>query len=645
MNQFKVRLIFVCVLFTLLGLVMVSRLFAIQILEGERYAMRSRAQAQQRRELIARRGAIKDRNGRVLAASTQDRLSVNMNVLGAESDELTTVSRIYPNGDVAGPLLGYIGRDGYGLAGVEFSFDYYLRGENGWTIIHRDGHNHSYRKIGLPEKEPVDGSDVYLTIDLEIQKTVQSVLSQTVSELNAKGGMAIVIDPRSGKILAMVNEPSFNPNLPSRYPLSSRKNRCLGVIYEPGSTFKVVTAAAALQEGLITAQDTIDGNQGVYRIHNEVIRDIVPRGKITFAEAMSYSSNVCFAKTANMLGNERFFRYAKNFGMGVRTGVDLPGEEEGILHPVRSWSGRTRATMAIGYEVSATLLQMMMPFASVANGGILVTPMIYERVVAHDGSEVKTARYKPVRRVVSEEVSRELRDMLRKAVVEGTGRNADVPGISVAGKTGTSRKSGIGGYAENLYWSSFIGFAPADDPVLLCGIVIDEPGGGEMGGAAAAPAFRKIMTQIISNPRLDYARKILRHPVISEDEKNQPFRVGEYVGASIESVKADLDKTEVSVLVIGTGDYVRYQSPAAGSLIERDGEVILFVNRVAEEEPSEKLVPNLVGRDMRDAFNVLNLKGINSVVVGGGRVKRQVPAPGAFFGENQACTLFCAFER
>ncbi len=646
-NQFRARVIFVCVILLALGLVMVSRLFAIQVLDAERYALRSRSQAQQRRELVARRGSILDRSGRVLGASMQQRLSVGVDMLGIEGTGKASLSRVYPNGDLAGPVLGYIGRDGYGLAGAEFSFDYYLRGENGWAIVQKDGLNQSYRKIGLPEKAPVNGSDVYLTIDVDIQKAVQSILRQTVKDLDAKGAMAIVMDPKSGKILAMVNEPSFNPNIPLKYPLSSRRNRCLGEIYEPGSTFKIITAAAALQEKLITPEDTIDANNGVYRVFNQVIRDVTPRGRITFSEAMTYSSNVCFAKTANLIGNDRFYRYVRNFGIGVKSGIDLPGEEEGILHPVRSWSGRTRVTMAIGYEVSTTFMQMMLPFAAVANGGVLVSPLIYEKVVSHDGNIVKTSEVTPVRRVIREEVAVTLRQMLELAVEEGTGRNAIIKGISVGGKTGTSQKSDSGGYAKNRYWSSFIGFAPADDPVLLCGVLIDEPAGGEMGGAAAAPAFRKIMNQIITNPGQQYARTFLTNaPAASEAEKSIPYIVGSYVGQDIGSIRQRLDSLGISLSEVGEGQMVVYQSPAAGTQIKSDASVIVFLNRESSYESEElKTVPDLFGKDVRDAFNVLNFKGMNPVIIGSGRVKRQIPAPGRRVDSAQPCTLYSAYGR
>ncbi|MDG5814901.1 penicillin-binding transpeptidase domain-containing protein [Chitinispirillales bacterium ANBcel5] len=639
MTQFKLRLIFVCLIFLAIGIVMVSRLFAIQIIDGERYALRSRSQAKQRKMVSPRRGSIKDRYGRILATSQQ--VAIDGSIWGGEgrSGE-RTLNRIYPGGDLAGPLLGHVGRDGYGLAGIEFTLDHHLRGEKGWAIIHRDGHNRAYKKIGLPQQEPINGSDVYLTIDIDIQRIAQSVLRQAVSELDAKGGKVIIMEPRTGKVLAMVNEPSFNPNVPSQYSVSDRQNRTISTIYEPGSTFKVVTAAAALQEKVATPKDTINANQGVYRVYNQVIRDIVPRGEITFTEAISFSSNVAMAKIADELGNERLFNYVRDFGLGKKTGIELPGEENGILHPVRNWSGRTRVTMAMGHEISATFLQMMLPFASIANGGVLVSPLIYEKVQAPRGSVVESARVKPVRRVINEQVSQQLRYILRDAVENGTGRRAAVPGVSVAGKTGTSQKPDSGRYSETRFWSSFIGFMPSEDPVLLCGILIDEPAGGETGGLAAAPVFSKIMTQILSHSRLEYARKILNDQPRLHTNSERSLRIADFRGEEVGKIKAKINPDIFSLTVIGDGDVVKYQSPAAGSLIKRGGDVVLYTESELYGSEQTFSIPDCTGKELRDAFNLLNLKGLNPYIVGSGRVKRQVPAPGSIVAIDTPCTLF-----
>ncbi len=601
MNQFRIRVIFVCVVLGLFGTAVVTRLFVVQIIDGKKYALRSKSQAQQRRIINAKRGCIRDRKGVILASSIPGKLAMSTQVLGIEGEKgkKAILQRIYPAGDVCGPVLGYIGSDGYGLGGAEFAFDSYLRGEDGWEMIQKDGRRRTYKKIGLPQKEPLDGSDVYLTIDSDLQKIVQTVLKQTVVSLQARGAMCIVMDPYNGKILAMANEPSFNPNVSYMYSLDERRNRCISTVYEPGSTFKVVTASVALQEKLFKEQDLIDGNNGIFEIYNQVIRDVSPQKIITFTQAMAVSSNVCFAQIANTFSNQLFYRYARDFGFGSKTGIELPGEEEGILHPVSAWSGRTRVTMAMGHEVSSTFLQMMLPFACVANGGVLVTPTIYEKVVNKNGVVIQKSASKPVRKVISGDVVVKLRRMLKEVVDNGTGKHAIISGVAVAGKTGTSRKPDAGGYSRNKHWSSFIGFLPADDPVLLCGIVIDEPVGETGGGTVAAPAFQKIMSQVLSHPQLEFAEKILDKPayVVSKDSSE--------VRSSVSVFSKD------SVLV---------------------------------PDSAHPFIPDCIGKDMRDAFNNLNLKGFEVFAVGSGTVRRQSPAPGREWKPAQVCTLFCSYE-
>ncbi|MBN1758237.1 MAG: hypothetical protein JW863_07970 [Chitinispirillaceae bacterium] len=605
MNQFKIRMAFIIALLTAGSGVVLYRLFTIQVLERERFAARSRDQSQQRRIVQARRGSIVDRSGRTLAVSLQSALSVEPDVLGLRSGkrdqpDVATAKRVYPQGEVAGPLLGFVGRDGNGLGGVELEFERYLRGEDGWVILQKDGRNYRYRKIGLPEKKPRSGCDVVLTIDINVQKIVQSVLKQTVTALRAKGGMCIVMNPHDGSILAMANEPSFNPNLPSRTSLSDRQNRCISSVYEPGSTFKLVTAAVAMEEHIKSENDLLYGDQGRYRIYDQVIRDHKAYGYLTFAKALTYSSNVCFAKVANEIGNDKFYRYVRDFGFGTRTSVTLPGEECGIVHPVKKWSGRTRVTMAMGQEVSATLMQMVQSYAAVANGGVLVSPRILEKIVDPHGTVVDSGEYRPVRHVISSPVASRLRSMLQDVVENGTGKRAAIPEIAVAGKTGTSQKPDSGGYSQTRSWSSFIGFLPVEEPLVLCGVVIDEPAGGEMGGEAAAPAFRKIITQILSHPELEYAEKILR------SRQNVPLRdEGQLVA----------DKPEM------TGEV-------------RDGNASLLSG----------VIPDCRGRDLRDAVNLINGSGYIPYAVGFGKVERQLPPAGTKVEPAAACTLYCTVK-
>lgn len=611
MNQSGARIMFVSVMLSVSAAVVVARLFTVQVLHGNEYAATSKMQSQQRFLLYAQRGAVLDRNGATLAASTQSDFSLAVDVLGAKHVEKTgtpLIKRAYPLGEVEGPVIGYVGRDGYGLGGIEFTFDKYLRGEDGWTIVQKDGRNHRYRKIGMPYKEPTPGGTVYLTIDAEMQKTVYSVVKQSVAALKARGGMGIVMDPFSGKILAMTCEPSFDPNFPGQFSIEGRQNKCVSTVFEPGSTFKLVTAAAALQDNIKKERDIIDGNNGKFVVYNEIIRDHEPYGKLTFLQAMAHSSNVCFAKVATEVGSGRLFRYVQDFGFGARTGIDLPGEECGIVHPIRKWSGRTLVTMAIGQEISVTFLQMMVAYAAVANGGILVKPQICEKIVNSDGSIAEKAEIQPVRRVVSEETAKRLGLMFKAVVDSGTGKNASIADITIAGKTGTSQKIESGTYSRTRSWASFIGFFPVDNPVLLCGVVIDEPANNLMGATAAAPAFKKIATQIISHPGLEYAERILNNRPASRPQLADALRKG---------------------------------APSAVAASAAGAAIPLVKSEERADYPG--LVPDCIGKDARDAVNLMNLRGLVPFVVGAGIVRRQSLPAGDLTSTVKACTLVCSF--
>ena len=654
--MFRARAYFVVLVFAALGLGIVSRLFYIQVLHNSDYAAESRKQAQQRVLLCAKRGDIRDRKGRALAASVGSQLTLTATMLAsqnagpADSAERTvTLRRVYPFGEAAGALLGCVGTDGFGLAGAEFFFDKYLRGENGWAIVMRDGRNRKYPTLDLPRKQPQVGDDVYLTVDIDIQKIAENVIRQAVSSLNAKGGMCIVMEPANGRILAMVNEPAFNPNMPNRYALDARLNKCIGYTYEPGSTFKAVTAACALQEHVKKETDTIDGNHGVYEVYDEKIRDEKPYGKLTFAEALSYSSNVCFAKVANDIGNERLYKYARDFGFGARAGILLPGEEAGVVHPIDKWSGRTRVTMAIGQEVSVTLLQMSLLFAAVANGGVLVEPRILESVQAQGGVVVDSGECRPVRRVIGEDAARRLGAMLCGVVRKGTGMKAAINGIAVAGKTGTAQKidKETGTYSATRQWASFIGFAPADHPLLLCAVVIDEPLHSEMGGSAAAPAFQKIMSQIVSHPQLEFAEKFLGAPAAAKEAAAGVLtEVPDCSGMPSDKAEGLLKSEHIPFELVGGGSgAIAFQEPRPGTPLAGAQKLLLYTGAPAAGGRSGEnvAVPNCMGKDLRDAVNAMNLKGLTPYVIGAGLVARQSPLAGELVHHAEVCTLACSF--
>jgi membrane peptidoglycan carboxypeptidase len=351
---------------------------------------------------------------------------------------------------------------------------------------------------------------------------------------------------------------------------------------------------------------------------------------------------VCFAKIANEIGNEKLYNYTRNFGFGVKSGIELPGEENGILHPVNEWSGRSRVTVAIGQELSATLLQMTLAFAAVANGGVLLQPVICEKIVNNRGEILNNAEYKPVRRILKEDVASRLRKMLTDVASDGTGKKAAIEGVVVAGKTGTAQKPDSGKYSRWRSWSSFIGFVPADKPELLCSVVIDEPAGGEMGGVAAAPAFHKILTQIISHPDLQYAEKILKKNTIAVNEgKDKEIITPLLCGLSKENAERVLNKAGLKYEFVGNGKRISYQTPVSGSRQDKTRVITLYFDNT---KSNESYVPDCVGKDLRDAINMVNLRGLTPYVIGFGKVRKQLPASGTLIHPAKACTLICSIE-
>jgi cell division protein FtsI/penicillin-binding protein 2 len=642
------RLLFISVILGAGAVLVAARLFSVQVIDSKRYIARSRDQTQRRRMVTAKRGTIRDRNGVVLAVSMDNPIALKSEDFGVSEKKAgkTAVRRVYPLGDIAGSVLGYVGKDGYGLGGIEFSYDKYLRGEDGWEILQKDGRNHQYKKIGLPSREPRDGSDCYLTIDNTMQKIAQTVLKQTMESVKALGAMCIVMEPSTGKILAMANEPAFNPNVPSVYSLSQRRNSCVSSVYEPGSTFKAVTTSIAIEENIFKEDDILYGNNGIFEIYDQVIRDHAPYGYLTFSKALAVSSNVCFAKISNEIGNEKLYRYTRDFGFGCKTGIALPGEEVGIVHHVKDWSGRTRVTMAMGQELSVTLLQIASAFGAVANNGVLLEPRICEKIIDSRGNEIDKSEVRPVRRVISEENARRVRKMLQRVVSEGTGKNASVEGIDIAGKTGTSQKPDSGSYSKLRSWSSFIGFTPVDNPLLLCAVVIDEPAGGEMGGVVAAPAFRKIIQQIITHPELEYAGKFIKKNLntIEESDSTGKTRLPMICGKDRQNAIEVLSEMPVKFKIEGAGNIVVSQSPKAGVYLSKNDTVALFCESDSAVNGAGSVIPDFIGMDLRDAINLMCAEGLKPFAVGAGIVKRQKPLSGSLIRSTEVCTLYCSFD-
>jgi cell division protein FtsI (penicillin-binding protein 3) len=394
--------------------------------------------------------------------------------------------RIYPQGRVGASVVGYAGVDNRGLAGLELSLDRVLTGQQGEKTIVKDPFGRTLEVVG--SKPRSDGRDVYLTVDHTLQGQVERVLGATVARWEAKSASAVVMDPRTGGILALAVAPGYDAN---RFPKVSderKRNRAVTDTYEPGSTFKVVTISAALETGQV-GPDTKFMLPYQIQVADRKIHDAEPRGTeaMSVHKILSHSSNVGVVTIAEALGKERISRWIDRFGFGRRTGIEFPGETRGIVVPPGKWSGSTIGNVPIGQGIAVTPLQMVAAYGAIANKGVWVQPHLVEKIAGE--RPVEPGR----RRIMSTRTAKQVRKMLREVVQEGSGTAAQVPGYQIAGKTGTAAKPDEqGGYSDYRYVASFVGFVPAKDPGLVMLVTVDEPRGAIWGGVVAAPAFAGI---------------------------------------------------------------------------------------------------------------------------------------------------------
>lgn len=540
-NQLRRRVI---VLFcsSVVALTIISgRLFFLQVYRHSELAEVAKRQSVRLVPSVSRRGTIYDRNGRELAISlevssifaqpsqvedpkrTTAALSAALNLsakkmlaqlqtkksfrikrsvtpeeaqtvadLRLKGIELKTESkRFYPKKQQAAHLLGFVGIDDRGLEGLEFQYDAYLAGKRRWIVRQQDAKR---RPIFREKAGEAQGSDLHLTIDEVIQYITERELEAAVTRSGALSGSVIVIDPFSGEILALANYPTFDPNTYAKASASTRRNRVVANYYEPGSVFKVIVGAGALEEGLVRPEDRFDGEGGTIKVGGVTIRDHEQFESLTFSEVLARSSNVGAIKVGMRLGKSLYYDYITGFGFGNRTEIDLPGETPGRIRHPKGWSALSLASLSIGHEIAVSPLQMVVAMSAIANGGILVRPYVAKSIVASNGTIVRENMPTQVRRVISKTTASTLTTILKEVVTEGTGKAAAVEGFEVAGKTGTAQKldPATGRYSRHKVVASFVGFVPADKPRLAIIVMIDDPNVLRWGGSIAAPTFQEI---------------------------------------------------------------------------------------------------------------------------------------------------------
>lgn len=401
-------------------------------------------------------------------------------------------ARRYNYGETAAHVLGHIDTDGTGRSGVELQYDEYLTGTPGWHAVKRDRRGRIKAFVGGTVVEPKHGQNVMLTIDLVRQSAMEDELIRGVQETGAKWATAIAMDPNTGAILSMANVPTYNPNRPGRSSSDARRNRSITDQFEPGSTFKLIGAAAAIEQDIASLNDSVQTGNGYARFHGYDMKDVKAYGTITLSEVLSKSSNVGMAKTARTIDEGIFYQYARNLGFGQPAYIDLPGEVSGTLKRPTEWSRTTLTSMSIGYEVAVTPLQLLSAYSALANGGVLVEPYVVAERRSITGERLWTQRPDSIRRALQPETTRALRSAFVETVESGTATAAKIEGLRIAGKTGTALKVTGGKYSSDQARASFVGFFPADDPKVAMIVMVGEPKTSIYGGAVAAPIFHNI---------------------------------------------------------------------------------------------------------------------------------------------------------
>lgn len=507
-------------------------------------------------------------------------------------------TRINHYGNLASHILGYINKELKPVSGVSEFFKKEIEGIDGTRKIIKNAVGEIVT-IKEDETQPaIPGSDLVLTIDKDYQTVLEEELRKGLEKFKAHSATGIIMNPNTGEILALANVDDYDPNYYWQYNDFQRRNRAITDTYEPGSTFKPFTLAALLDRKLCSLNENLFLENGTYQFRNVKIRDTHPHKYLNVAEIIEQSSNIGIAKLGQRISDDDFYKYLRGFGFGNLTSVQLPGEAAGKLKKPTNWSKISKAYMSFGYEISVTPLQLITAFSALINGGVLYEPQILSKRINHNGELEYEFEPKQIRRVISEQTSTIMKNILRGVVKNGTGKNADVEFISVGGKTGTSQKLVDGSYSKAQYNSSFIGFFPVEDPQVVCLILVNSPDVGKYGGLVAAPIFKSVASRIVEKDfdRFEkYIDEIFKQKLLIT-------RLGK------ENTTADSDQIKIKEVKL----------------------------------PSGKLMPDLVNCSVRDAINALTRMGVKYKINGSGIVINQSITPGNTIRTNEVCILNCS---
>lgn len=675
--------------------VVALRLVHIQVIESTKYQDIAKKQYESKASIPAGRGNIYDRNGKILvsnatsvsfgadptivgnnASSVADRFArvfgeskssylakladtkrrfvwlqrrvkpeIAKRVNSEELDgiiQLNEPRRIYHYETVAGQLLGFTDVDNKGISGIEVQFDEQLRGIDGYVIMQRDGLGRLRPSVDYPRVDPVNGKNIVLTIDLEYQSIAESELRKGIERNNAESGLVVMLEPATGAILAMANSPGIDPNNIAGVNDALPKNRIITDMFEPGSVFKVVAASAAIEHSLVKLDQRFFAENGTYTVRfasgqERKITDTHAYGMLTFQEAIEYSSNIVVAKVSNLIGSELFYKTARNYGFGIATGVELPGEVNGELKKPDQWSGATLNSMAIGYEVGVTPMQIAAAYAAVANNGVLMKPFVVKQELGQHNELLVEVHPQQIRKVVSKPTAELLTKIFQGVVERGTGASARQEQVSVAGKTGTSRKFVDGKYEVGNYTASFVGYLPAENPKVVCLIMLDHPReGGYTGGLASAPIFKAIAEKIIVSS--SWTQQPERAVIVA----TQPVVVPDVAGLEAGVASSMLSGNGFEVQQFGNGKVVLRQSPSPGTRTLPGAAVNITTNETGAVAPKGfAVVPDVRCMSIRRAINRLTMDEFDVSVVGSGVVVGQMPVPGQQVKTGTRISLRC----
>lgn len=654
-------------LFVFFGLVfffiiLVAALVNLQVGKHEKYKFLAERQQNTTDEIKAQRGFIKDRNGKVLSFTNADisffvdtrmlkkgeaekiaekfskifnksknhylRLIKNSNKnicieKKAPMDKALMVSditidalyktedysRVYPYGNLASHILGYVDTRTVGIAGIEKQMDEYLTGENGYRYVEQDVLG---RMVSVNEelsKTPVPGNDVILTINHDYQKILEDELQKGVETYKGRNSVGIIMNPNDGEILAMAAYPSYDPANYNVFPDSAVRNRVLTDTYEPGSTIKSITMSMLLEENLAKENEIINTENGKYKIKGARISDTHEYEQLTVREVLEHSSNIGIVKLSDRIDKNKFYKYLRDFGFGNITSIDLPGETGGSLKKPDNYSGISKAFIAHGYEISVTPLQVLTAYCALVNGGYLYQPYVVKEVRDFKGNIVEQTEPQKIRQVISEKTSEKIKEFMIGVVENGTGTAAQLDDILVGGKTGTSQKIINGRYSSSHHNSSFVGFFPAENPKLICLILVDSPQIGRYGGQVAAPVFKEIAKRIVE-------ADLMIAPNKKRIERKQDL---------IEKMFAEIDVNGTAPEILNTSNLAE-EAPA---------------KRYKDNYSNRTTMPDLKNKSLRDAVASLTQLKLKYKVIGTGKVVVQSIQPGEKINPGDVVLITC----